>query len=57
MYTIAALYHFSRFSDPDSLRKPLLALCNEHAVKGTLLIAGEGINGTIAGPRYGIEAV
>ena len=57
MYTIAALYHFSRFSDPDSLRKPLLALCNEHAVKGTLLIAGEGINGTIAGPRYGIDAV
>ena len=57
MYTIAALYHFSRFSDPDSLRKPLLALCNEHAVKGTLLIAGEGINGTIAGPRKGVDAV
>lgn len=57
MYTIAALYHFSRFSDPDGLRAPLKALCDAQDVKGTLLIAGEGINGTIAGSRAGIDAV
>ncbi len=57
MYTIAALYHFTRFADPDSLRPALKALCLAQDVKGTLLMAGEGINGTIAGPRAGIDAV
>ena len=57
MYTIAALYHFSRFDAPDALRPPLIALCAQHEVKGTLLVAAEGINGTIAGPRAGIDAV
>ncbi|WP_170451616.1 oxygen-dependent tRNA uridine(34) hydroxylase TrhO [Ruegeria arenilitoris] len=57
MYTIAALYHFTRFADPDALRVPLLELCHAQSVKGTLLLANEGINGTIAGPRAGIDAV
>jgi UPF0176 protein len=57
MYTIAALYHFTRFADPDGLRPALRSVCEGHDVKGTLLIAGEGINGTIAGPRAGIDAV
>ncbi len=57
MYTIAALYHFTRFDDPASLRDPLLALCNQHRIGGTLLLAREGINGTIAGTRDGIDAV
>ncbi len=57
MYTIAALYHFTRFSDHAALREPLLELCRAQAVKGTLLLAREGINGTIAGPRAGIDAV
>jgi UPF0176 protein len=57
MYTIAALYHFTRFDDPAVLKPALLALCVKHEVKGTLLLAGEGINGTIAGPRTGIDAV
>ncbi len=57
MFTIAALYHFSRFEDPASLRGPLLALCREQAITGTLLLAGEGINGTIAGPEAGIQRV
>lgn len=55
--TIAALYHFTRFADPDALRAPLLALCEAQDVRGTLLLAGEGINGTIAGPADGIAAV
>ena len=57
MYTIAALYHFTRFTDPDAMRVPLLELCRAQSVKGTLLLAHEGINGTIAGPRAGIDAV
>ncbi|WP_170525630.1 oxygen-dependent tRNA uridine(34) hydroxylase TrhO [Ruegeria arenilitoris] len=57
MYTIAALYHFTRFAGPDALRAPLLELCRAQSVKGTLLLAHEGINGTIAGPRAGIDAV
>ena len=54
---IAALYHFTRFDDPASLRAPLQALCEEQGVRGTLLLAGEGINGTIAGSDEGIQAV
>ncbi|NVO56126.1 rhodanese-related sulfurtransferase [Rhodobacteraceae bacterium B1Z28] len=57
MYTIAALYHFTRFPDHAALREPLLDLCRAQSVKGTLLLAQEGINGTIAGPRAGIDAV
>ncbi|GHG83843.1 oxygen-dependent tRNA uridine(34) hydroxylase TrhO [Pseudodonghicola xiamenensis] len=57
MYTIAALYHFTRFADPAILRPALLDLCLAEQVKGTLLLAHEGINGTIAGPRTGIDAV
>ena len=57
MQTIAALYHFTRFSDPAALRGPLQSLCAAHGVKGSLLLAGEGINGTIAGSREGIDAV
>jgi predicted sulfurtransferase len=49
--TVAALYQFAPFADPASLRPPLLALCQEQGIKGTLLLAGEGINGTIAGRR------
>lgn len=54
---VAALYRFTRFDDPAELQGPLLAACNANGVKGTLLLAQEGINGTIAGPPEGIEAV
>ena len=54
---IAALYQFARFDDPKALRAPLLALCEENGVRGTLLLAREGINGTIAGTDTGVEAV
>ncbi|WP_299047501.1 rhodanese-related sulfurtransferase [uncultured Tateyamaria sp.] len=57
MFTIAALYHFTRFEDPAALKGPLAALCCGQDVKGTLLLAPEGINGTIAGPRAGVDAV
>lgn len=57
MYHIAALYHFTRFDDPAALKGPLAALACGQGVKGTLLLASEGINGTIAGPRDGLDAV
>lgn len=54
---VAALYKFVDLPDYQSLQAPLLASCEQHDVKGTLLLASEGINGTIAGPRNGIDAV
>lgn len=57
MFTVAALYHFTTFEAPEELKPPLLDLCLAQEVIGTLLLAREGINGTIAGPRGGIEAV
>lgn len=56
-FTVAALYRFTRFDDPASLRDPLDQLCKEQGVRGTLLLASEGINGTIAGTADGIAAV
>ena len=50
MYTIAALYHFARFENPEALKPPLLELCLAHGITGTLLLGREGVNGTIAGP-------
>jgi UPF0176 protein len=57
MLIVAALYQFSRFPDPAALRPGLVSVCDQHGVKGSLLLAPEGINGTIAGTREGIDAV
>ena len=57
MITIAALYHFIRFPDPAALRGPLQDLADARGVRGSLLLATEGINGTIAGDRAGIDAM
>ncbi|WP_029606158.1 oxygen-dependent tRNA uridine(34) hydroxylase TrhO [Kozakia baliensis] len=54
---VAALYRFTPFPDPASLRAPLLAVCEAEGVRGTLLLAHEGINGTIAGSDEGIARV
>lgn len=54
---VAALYQFTRFDDPAVVREPLAALCVAQGVRGTLLVAHEGINGTIAGSDAGIETV
>ncbi|QFS84645.1 putative rhodanese-related sulfurtransferase [Roseivivax sp. THAF40] len=55
MYTVAALYHFTPFADPDALRPDMIALGEAEGITGTLLVAGEGINGTVAGPKRGID--
>ena len=54
---IAALYHFTRFEDPAQLRAGLLECAEANGVRGTLLLAKEGINGTIAGSDAGVQAV
>ncbi|MCY4333756.1 MAG: rhodanese-related sulfurtransferase [Litoreibacter sp.] len=57
MYTVAALYHFTRFDDPDALRPEIAKLCCGRGIRGTLLLAREGVNGTVAGDRAGIDAL
>lgn len=57
MFVVAALYHFTRFDAPEDLREPLLTVCDAGGVMGTILLAKEGVNGTIAGPREGIDKV
>ena len=56
-YLTAALYKFVDLPDFAEVRAPLLALCEANQVKGTVLLAPEGINGTIAGPPEGVRAV
>ena len=56
-YLTVALYQFVDLPDCAALRAPLQALCDEHGVRGMLLLAPEGINGTIAGEPGGVHAV
>lgn len=54
---VAALYQFVPLPDYQLLREPLLEFCRRQDIRGTLLLASEGINGTIAGDRSGVDAV
>ncbi|GAB5414594.1 MAG: rhodanese-related sulfurtransferase [Congregibacter sp.] len=54
---VAALYKFVHLEDYQALREPLLDACRKHNILGTLLLAEEGINGTISGSREGIDSV
>ena len=54
---VAALYRFVRLDDYESMREPLLNFCTERGVKGTLLLAHEGVNGTISGSETAIADV
>ena len=56
-YVVCALYKFVRVEQFERLKQPLLDAMLDADVKGTLLLADEGINGTIAGTRVGIDAV
>lgn len=53
----AALYHFVDLPDCATLQPPLQSVCEAHGVRGLLLLAPEGINGTIAGEPAGVRAV
>lgn len=52
---VCALYKFVILDDYETLRDPLLKTMKENDVKGTLLLAHEGINGTVSGSRTGIN--
>jgi len=54
-FTIAALYRFAAFADPTEIAADLRDLCTALEVRGTLILAGEGINGTVAGPVDAID--
>lgn len=54
---VAALYKFVTLENYREMREPLLQHCLNAGIKGSLLLAQEGINGTIAGSREGIDAV
>lgn len=54
---ICALYRFVHLDDFEALREPLLRVMMDNQVRGTLLLASEGVNGTIAGSRKGIDQV
>ncbi|SSC71815.1 unnamed protein product [Ciceribacter sp. T2.26MG-112.2] len=56
-FCVAALYHFARFPRFESFRAELDAVARENGIKGTLLLAAEGINGTIAGTDEGIATI
>lgn len=56
-FRVAALYKFTPLTADKALQAHLMAACEAQGVKGILLIAPEGINGTIAGSPNGIEAV
>jgi UPF0176 protein len=53
-FRVAALYRFVRLDRCEELRAPLAAFCCSRGIKGTLLIAREGINGTVAGSEAAI---
>ncbi|WP_370931591.1 rhodanese-related sulfurtransferase [Bartonella sp. DGB1] len=54
-YKIAALYCFADWKDFEKARSALLDFCKNNNLKGTLLIAKEGINGTVAGKHTAID--
>ena len=54
---VVALYRFAKLPDFESFREPLYKIMLDNKVRGTLLLAGEGINGTIAGTRAGVDQV
>jgi len=54
---VAAMYKFVSLPDFHDIREPLLDFCIQQGIKGTLLLASEGINGTVAGSRQAIDAL
>jgi UPF0176 protein len=56
-YKVAAFYQFASLPDFRELREPLRAICAGLALRGSVLLAREGINGTLAGPADGIAAL
>ena len=56
-FVVIALYKFAHLEDYHDLREPLLGECEKLGIKGTLLLAKEGINGTVSGARHAVNAL
>src|SRR3979490_2194874 len=56
-YQVAAFYQFASLPDFRELREPLRAICADLKLKGSVLLAHEGINGTLAGDADAIAAL
>ncbi len=56
-FVIVAMYKFVRLEDYETLQPELLSFCQEREIYGTLLLAEEGINGTLVGTRSAIDAL
>ena len=56
-FVVSAFYQFFDFNQYQHEQKNLLSFCLENDLKGTILIAHEGINSTISGTRSGIDAL
>ena len=56
-FVIAALYKFVSLPDFRELRQPLLERCQALGLRGTFLLAQEGINGAVAGGRQGVDGI
>jgi UPF0176 protein len=54
---VCAMYKFVFLPEFENIQKPLLTVMEESGIKGTLLLAGEGINGTVAGSQVAIDAL
>jgi len=52
---VSALYHFVKISHPEKVRTPLLSFLEKFQIRGTLILAEEGINGTVSGSRESID--
>ncbi|ODT69371.1 MAG: hypothetical protein ABS75_16805 [Pelagibacterium sp. SCN 63-23] len=56
-YKVMALYKFAALPEAEALKPALAAFCCAHGIKGTLILAPEGINGTIAGTPEAVDAL
>jgi UPF0176 protein len=57
LYTVCALYKFARLENYADLRQPLFNVMDSNNVRGTVLLANEGVNGTISGSRQSVDTV
>lgn len=56
-WVIATFYKFVPLSEPEALRLEILALCSSRGLRGTILLAREGLNATVAGDRPSLDAL
>jgi UPF0176 protein len=56
-FTVVAFYKFTQLTNPSELQTTLKEVCKAHAILGTLLVAPEGLNGTVAGTEEDIKAL